>query len=81
MTQDKLAQWLGDAGFQKVRVIDAAYGVRAKGPQGDDLVLFINPPAIGTGEEQAAKTKVRPTRGSSPPKARARARTISRCGR
>lgn len=46
MTQDRLRQTLSQAGFQDVRVVDAAYLVQAKTKEGDTVLMMINPPEM-----------------------------------
>lgn len=49
MTQDKLIKSLQNAGFQNVRVVDAAYLVQATSSDGNSVMMLINPPAAATG--------------------------------
>jgi hypothetical protein len=46
MTQDRLRQTLSQAGFQEVRIVDAAYLVQAKSKQGDTVLMMINSPEM-----------------------------------
>ena len=48
MTQDKLRQDLSKAGFKDAKVVDATYVVRAQGPNGSDIMMFVNPPTVGS---------------------------------
>lgn len=48
MSQDKLRSTLEQAGFQDIQIIDAAYLVRAQSPDGDQVMMFLNPPASAT---------------------------------
>ncbi|MDX2205289.1 MAG: hypothetical protein NW223_21255 [Hyphomicrobiaceae bacterium] len=45
MTQDKLRKSLQDAGFKSVRVVDAAYLVQAQSEDGENVLMYINPPS------------------------------------
>lgn len=45
MSQDRLRQVLGQAGFQNVRILDAAYLVQAQTREGDTVMMVINPPS------------------------------------
>jgi hypothetical protein len=47
MTQDKLRSSLEQAGFKQVTVLDAAYLVQAQSPNGEQVMMFINPPSTG----------------------------------
>lgn len=52
MSQDKLRSQLESAGFTSIEIVDAAYLVRARGPDGDRVLMYIDPPnnmAGGTG--------------------------------
>ncbi|MDF1585037.1 hypothetical protein [Marinimicrococcus flavescens] len=52
MSQEKLRSQLEKAGFSKIEIIDAAFLVRAEGPDGDKVLMYIDPPnnmADGTG--------------------------------
>lgn len=48
MTQDKLKQSLEKAGFTNVRVVDATYMVHAQTSDGNNVVMYINPPSVGS---------------------------------
>jgi hypothetical protein len=54
MTQDKLRQNLESAGFSDVTILDATYLVRASTEDGQDVMMFINPPGTATGGSQAS---------------------------
>lgn len=54
MTQERLLKSLEGAGFTNVTVVDATYLVRAQGPDGDRVMMLIDPPAAGTGASAAA---------------------------
>ncbi len=45
LTQEKLRQQMTQAGFQDVRILDAAYLVQARTAEGDTVLMMINPPA------------------------------------
>jgi hypothetical protein len=45
MSQQRLRQQLTQAGFQDVRIVDAAYLVEAKTQDGNTVYLMINPPS------------------------------------
>jgi hypothetical protein len=47
MTQEKLRKSLQDAGFKSIRVMDAAYLVQAQTQDGDNVLMYINPPSAG----------------------------------
>lgn len=49
MTQERLLKSLQGAGFTNVTVVDATYLVRAQGPDGNRVMMLIDPPAPGTG--------------------------------
>jgi hypothetical protein len=44
MSQDKIRQQLAQAGFQDVRILDAAYLVQAKTQEGNTVLMMIDPP-------------------------------------
>jgi hypothetical protein len=44
ITQSGLRRTLQHAGFQDIRIVDAAYLVQARTEDGDDVIMFINPP-------------------------------------
>jgi hypothetical protein len=46
MGRDKLRSTLEKAGFSSIEVLDAAYLVNAKSPDGNQVMMFINPPAV-----------------------------------
>ena len=46
MTQAKLKKTLQDAGFKSIRVVDATYLVQAQTKDGDNVLMFINPPDV-----------------------------------
>ena len=56
MTQDKLRGSLEKAGFKDVTVLDAAYLVQAQSPDGDQVMMFINPPSSGGSSASASGT-------------------------
>ena len=56
MTQDKLRGSLEKAGFKDVTVLDAAYLVQAQSPDGDQVMMFINPPSSGGSSAGAGGT-------------------------
>jgi len=56
MGQERLRQQLSQAGFQDVRVLDAAYLVQARTQDGNTVFMMINPPdgAMRTSSAQGA---------------------------
>ena len=46
MSQVQLRQSLEKAGYKDIRIVDAAYVVQAVGPNGDQVVMYINPPDV-----------------------------------
>jgi hypothetical protein len=48
MTQQKLRSSLEQAGFKEVTIVDAAYLVQAKTSDGDEVLMTINPPMMGS---------------------------------
>jgi hypothetical protein len=56
MTQDKLRGSLEKAGFKDVTVLDAAYLVQARSPDGDRVMMFIDPPSSGGSSASAGGT-------------------------
>lgn len=60
MSQDKLRSSLQSAGFQDVRVVDAAYLVRAKSADGSPVFMMIDPPAAGATAGAAAGASQQP---------------------
>lgn len=59
MTQQKLRKSLGDAGFQNITIVDAAYLVQAKTKDGETVVMMINPPMASgatTGSSSSSST-------------------------
>jgi hypothetical protein len=46
MSQDKVRQTLSQAGFQDVKIVDAAYFIQAKTKDGDTVMMILNPPSI-----------------------------------
>lgn len=61
MSQDKVRQVMKDAGFTNVRILDATYLVQASTKDGDQILVVLNPPAIGIGTPAAPSS----TGGSS----------------
>jgi hypothetical protein len=53
MTQNTLRRSLQQAGFQNVQVLDAAYLVRAKTEDGNDVIMFINPPHVSSEDKKS----------------------------
>ncbi|HEX2528811.1 MAG TPA: hypothetical protein VHL31_21275 [Geminicoccus sp.] len=53
MTQSELRGSLEQAGFTDITVLDATYLVQAKTAKGDEVTMFINPPADMAGENAA----------------------------
>ena len=49
MTQAKLRKTLQQAGFKNIRVVDANYLVQAQTEDGDNVLMFINPPQTSAG--------------------------------
>lgn len=47
MSQQKLRSALEAAGFTQISIIDSAYLVRAQTEDGNNVVLYIDPPAAG----------------------------------
>jgi hypothetical protein len=47
MSQQKLRGALEQAGFKQVTVLDAAYLVQAQSPDGEQVMMLINPPSTG----------------------------------
>ena len=47
MSQQKLRSALEAAGFTQINIIDSAYLVRAQTEDGNNVVLYIDPPAAG----------------------------------
>jgi hypothetical protein len=69
MSQQRLRQQLTRAGFQDVRVVDAAYLVEAKTEDGNTVYLMINPPAsmpTASGAMRGSSSASGSTGGSSP---------------
>ena len=56
MSQDKLRQVLSQAGFENVRVIDAAYLIQAKTKEGESVTMILNPPTMGGSDSSARNT-------------------------
>jgi hypothetical protein len=46
MSQAQLRSSLEKAGYKDIRIVDAAYVVQAVGPNGDQVVMYINPPDV-----------------------------------
>lgn len=61
MTQDKLKQSLEKAGFTNVRVVDATYMVHARSSDGDNVIMYIDPPSAGSASASSGSS----TSGSS----------------
>lgn len=59
--QTQLRQSLEQAGFKNVKIVDAAYMVRARTADGNMAVMYIDPPAVGSGTTGSG--------ASGPPKA------------
>lgn len=53
MSQDKVRQVMKDAGFTNVRILDATYLVQASTKDGDQILVVLNPPAMGMGTPAA----------------------------
>jgi hypothetical protein len=47
MSKQKLRSALEQAGFSQINIVDAAYVVRAKTKDGENVVMYIDPPAVG----------------------------------
>lgn len=47
MSQERLRKSLEQAGFKDITVLDATYLVRAVSPDGDQVVMLIDPPSVG----------------------------------
>lgn len=59
MSQQKLRSSLEEAGFSDVQVLDTTYLVRAKTKEGEDIIMFLNPPNMsggGMGSDQSAQS-------------------------
>jgi hypothetical protein len=54
MSQEKLRSSLQKAGFSNVKVLDAAYLVQADTSDGNQVMMFINPPSPGSGGQANA---------------------------
>jgi hypothetical protein len=69
MSQDKLRQVLSQAGFQDIRVVDAAYIIQARTQDGDTVMMFLNPPSVdataSTSPSQGAGTTGSPSGAAS----------------
>lgn len=46
--EDRLREVLRGAGFSRIRVLDAAYVVHARAPDGRSVIMYIDPPARTT---------------------------------
>ena len=46
MSQQKLQKSLQQAGFKNITVVDATYLVSAQSPNGDRVMMLIDPPAV-----------------------------------
>lgn len=58
MTQAKLKQQLSQAGFSSIDVLDASYLVQAKTPDGNTVIMVINPPSMNTASNGALNSNV-----------------------
>jgi hypothetical protein len=47
MSKQTLRSALEQAGFSQINIVDAAYVVRAKTKVGENVVMYIDPPAVG----------------------------------
>lgn len=56
MSQDKLRQVLSQAGFENIRVIDAAYLIQARTKDGEAVTMMLNPPAMAGSDGSARNT-------------------------
>jgi hypothetical protein len=54
MGQGKLRSTLEKAGFSSIEILDAAYLVNAKSPDGNQVMMFINPPAVGASADASS---------------------------
>ncbi len=54
MNQEKLRTNLQKAGFSNIKVLDAAYLVQADTSDGNQVMLFINPPSTSSGAQASA---------------------------
>ena len=57
MTQAKLRKTLQQAGFKNIRVVDANYLVQAQTEDGDNVLMFINPPQTNASNAQNTSEK------------------------
>ena len=65
MTQDRLRQVLSQAGFQEVKIVDAAYLVQAQTKEGDSVLMLINPPSMGNMSSTSATGSAPKSTGST----------------
>jgi hypothetical protein len=70
MSKEKLRKTLEEAGFQQIQIVDATYTVRARTAEGNEVVMFIDPPSTTAGAMGTAGTTGSTTSGSGATKSK-----------
>jgi hypothetical protein len=68
MSRDRLAKSLEQAGFKNVTVVDATYLVAAQSPNGDQVMMLVDPPAVSAtsgGSSAGGSSNQQQSQGSS----------------